>query len=172
MRLLQHTAGGFSPTKDFVGDDIIPPYAILSHTWGDEEFTYRDLIDGTGATKAGWDKIRFSGQQAERYGLQYFWIDTCCIDKSNLVELQEAINSMFRWYQNAIRCYVYLSDVSAATRRTIPPDSPGSRLFAQAGGLPGVGHFRSFLRHAQSNSSRRRAIGWETKRRSSGKSMR
>ncbi|PMD42130.1 YVTN repeat-like/Quino protein amine dehydrogenase [Hyaloscypha variabilis F] len=116
MRLLQRTAGGFSPTKDFVGDDIIPPYAILSHTWGDEEVTYRDLIDGTGATKAGWDKIRFCGHQAERDGLQYFWIDTCCIDKSNLVELQEAINSMFRWYQNAIRCYVYLSDVSAATR--------------------------------------------------------
>jgi hypothetical protein len=44
--------------------------------------------------------------------LQYFWVDTCCIDKSNAVELQEAINSMFRWYQDATKCYVYLQDVS------------------------------------------------------------
>jgi hypothetical protein len=39
-------------------------------------------------------------------------VDTCCIDKSNNTELSEAINSMFRWYRNAAKCYVYLSDVS------------------------------------------------------------
>jgi hypothetical protein len=39
-------------------------------------------------------------------------VDTCCIDKSNNTELSEAINSMFRWYRNATKCYVYLSDVS------------------------------------------------------------
>jgi hypothetical protein len=44
-------------------------------------------------------------------------VDTCCINKSNPVELQEAINSMFRWYQNATKCYVYLSDVSTAKQR-------------------------------------------------------
>ena len=43
--------------------------------------------------------------------LQYFWIDTCCIDKSNVAELEMTINSMFRWYQRASKCYVYLSDV-------------------------------------------------------------
>ena len=47
--------------------------------------------------------------------MQYFWIDTCCIDKSNSSELQEAINSMFRWYHNAAKCYVYLADVSRPT---------------------------------------------------------
>jgi Heterokaryon incompatibility protein (HET) len=41
----------------------------------------------------------------------YFWVDTCCIDKSNNNEPSEAINSMFRWYRNAAKCYVYLSDV-------------------------------------------------------------
>jgi len=39
---------------------------------------------------------------------------TCCIDKTNSAELNEAINSMFRWYRNTARCYLYLSDVSAA----------------------------------------------------------
>ncbi|KAH6667462.1 vegetative incompatibility protein HET-E-1 [Halenospora varia] len=59
-----------------------------------------------------YNKIRFCGEQARCNGLQYFWVDTCCIDKSSSSELQEAINSMFRWYQNAAKCYVYLSDVS------------------------------------------------------------
>lgn len=65
-----------------------------------------------GRSKPGYGKVRFCGEQAVRDGLQYFWIDTCCIDKSSSTELSEAINSMFRWYQNAERCYVYLSDVS------------------------------------------------------------
>ena len=119
MRLLEcDNASEVSLTKDFVGDDEIPPYAILSHTWKEgQEVTFSDLMDGTGKSKAGYDKIRFCGQQAKHDGLQYFWVDTCCIDKSNHFELQEAINSMFRWYQEAAKCYVYLSDVSIAKRK-------------------------------------------------------
>jgi hypothetical protein len=119
MRLLErNSAGQLSLTKDFIGDDI-PKYAILSHTWGadTEEVTYRDLIDRTDKSKAGYGKIRFCGEQAKRDGLRFFWVDTCCIDKFNAVELQEAINSMFRWYQNAAKCYVYLSDVSTKKRK-------------------------------------------------------
>ena len=115
MRLLEYNNDSeFSLTKDFVSGKI-PEYAILSHTWGvdTEEVTYRDLIDGTGKNKVGYEKIRFCGQQARRDRLQYFWVDTCCIDKSNSNELAEAINSMFRWYRNAAKCYVYLPDVSS-----------------------------------------------------------
>ena len=43
--------------------------------------------------------------------MQYLWIDTCYIDKSNSTELEEAINSIFRWYRNAVKCYVDLADV-------------------------------------------------------------
>jgi hypothetical protein len=39
-------------------------------------------------------------------------VDICCIDKSSSAELTEAINSMFRWYYESTRCYVYLLDVS------------------------------------------------------------
>ena len=112
MRLLKCNDGReFSLTKDFGGD--VPGYAILSHTWGanTEEVSFKDLIDGVGKTNAGYDKIRFCGAQARRDSLQYFWVDTCCIDTSNSAELAEAINSMFRWYRNAAKCYVYLSDV-------------------------------------------------------------
>jgi hypothetical protein len=118
MRLLERNNDGeFSLTKNF--SNHIPNYAILSHTWGadTEEVNFRDLIDGTGESKDGYGKIRFCGEQASRDGLQYFWVDTCCIDKSNSTELAEAINSMFRWYRNAAKCYVYLSDVSTAERK-------------------------------------------------------
>jgi len=91
-------------------------YAILSHTWltdNNEEVSFRDVEAGTGKSKAGWRKIQFCADQAAADGLRYFWIDTCCIDKSSSAELSEAINSMFRWYREAAKCYVYLSDVSA-----------------------------------------------------------
>ncbi|KIM99418.1 hypothetical protein OIDMADRAFT_56552 [Oidiodendron maius Zn] len=120
MRLLKHSdTGEFNFTKDFVGDDRIPPYAILSHTWGldTDEVVFEDLINGTGRDKAGFKKIRFCGKQARQDGLQYFWIDTCCINKANYTELSQAINSMFRWYQNAAKCYVYLSDVLTTERK-------------------------------------------------------
>jgi hypothetical protein len=118
MRLLEcNNDGEFSLTDDL--GDHVSRYAILSHTWGvdTEEVTFRDLIDGTGKSKAGYGKIRFCAQRAKRDGLQYFWVDTCCIDKSNSTELAEAINSMFRWYRNAAKCYVYLSDVSITKRK-------------------------------------------------------
>ena len=112
MRLLEGDGKGeFSLTEDFVNN--IPTYAILSHTWGDagQEVTYQDLVGGLGRSKAGYQKIRFCGEQAARDGLRYFWVDTCCINKTDAVELQKSINSMFRWYKNAVKCYVYLSDV-------------------------------------------------------------
>ncbi|OCK72907.1 hypothetical protein K432DRAFT_260321, partial [Lepidopterella palustris CBS 459.81] len=113
MRLLQRRDDGEFSLIEFVGDTI-PRYAILSHTWGadEEEVTFKDLVEGTGKSKAGYKKIRFCGAQAALDGLQFSWVDTCCIDKSSSAELSEAINSMFRWYQNAAKCYVYLSDVA------------------------------------------------------------
>ncbi|KIX02910.1 uncharacterized protein Z518_08853 [Rhinocladiella mackenziei CBS 650.93] len=96
---------------------VVVSYAyrrILSHTWGadEDEVTFNDLYSGSGKNKAGYTKIQFCGQQARKNGLQYFWVDTCCINKANLTELAEAITSMFRWYRDAAKCYVYLSDVS------------------------------------------------------------
>jgi hypothetical protein len=116
MRLLRRGSTGEFSLKNLAAENTIPPYAILSHTWGEEtdEVTFKDLTNGIGEDKSGYEKIRFCGDQAWRDGLQYFWIDTCCINKANKGELSLAINSMFRWYRNAARCYVYLSDVSSS----------------------------------------------------------
>ncbi|TGO41611.1 hypothetical protein BHYA_0019g00420 [Botrytis hyacinthi] len=114
MHLLECNSEGQFILVGNIDDNKSPEYAILSHTWGAEtdELTFQDLLNGTGQGKSGYRKLQFCGEQAKRDGLQYFWVDTCCIDKSSSAELQEAINSMFRWYQNATKCYVYLSDVS------------------------------------------------------------
>ncbi|KAH7061021.1 kinesin light chain 1 [Paraphoma chrysanthemicola] len=111
MRLLRRLSSGDFEVASF-NDENPPPYAILSHTWTEgQEVTYNELVAGTGKDKTGYDKIRFCGGRAAADGLQYFWVDTCCIDKSTSHELSTAINSMFRWYQRASKCYVYLSDV-------------------------------------------------------------
>ena len=113
MRLLTIDPNGeLTLTKDGT-----PPasYAILSHTWGpddDDEVTFDDLQNKTGTNKTGYAKLWFCANQAEKDGLEYFWIDTCCINKANHVELSKTITSMFRWYQEATKCYVYLPDVS------------------------------------------------------------
>jgi hypothetical protein len=111
MRLLFRSDNG---QYRLTNHDRIPPYAILSHTWSEgQEVSFEDLTDGIGYDKTGYKKIRFCGEQAWQDGLRHCWVDTCCINKSSKAEEQKAINSMFRWYRNATRCYVYLSDVSS-----------------------------------------------------------
>lgn len=133
MRLLERKDNGeFILTKDVCNN--IPAYVILSHTWGDDdqEVTFKDITEGLGKSKAGYRKIRFCGDQAARDGYRYTWVDTCCIDKSDNQEITEAINSMYRWYRNSAKCYVYLVDVStsgqnATNSRSLSPEEAFQR---------------------------------------------
>lgn len=90
-----------------------PGYAILSHRWEDEEVTYDDMQKGLAQyqSKKGFYKLRKVCEQAQEDGIDYAWIDTCCINKDSSHELGEAINSMFAWYAGAVVCYAFLSDV-------------------------------------------------------------
>ncbi|KAI1424854.1 HET-domain-containing protein [Xylaria sp. FL1777] len=111
MRLLNCKTLKF---EEFIQD--IPRYAILSHTWGAEEVSLYDMKSGAQATKLkGYEKISATCRIAQEQGLDYAWVDTCCIDKSSSAELSEAINSMFAWYQNAAVCYAWLSDYAQDT---------------------------------------------------------
>ncbi|KAE8149577.1 ankyrin repeat-containing domain protein [Aspergillus avenaceus] len=88
MRLLHTTerqTGNFA-ILEFT-DDSIPRYSILSHTW-----------EG-GEKKDGYTKLQRCCHLAKAEGFDYVWIDSC------------SINSMYRWYQEAEMCYVYLADV-------------------------------------------------------------
>ena len=95
---------------DFFGKEL-PPYAILSHRWEEDEVSYKDVMKGRNLEAAGWTKVRQCCSFVRRVGFQWVWIDTCCIDKRSSSELAESINSMYKWYQGAEMCFVYLADV-------------------------------------------------------------
>jgi hypothetical protein len=110
MRLLhtrdlqvQNFASGKAPRK----------YAILSHTWDEEEVTLQDMEKGLAPTLKGYLKLRNSCQRATNDGYEWIWIDTCCIDKTSSSELSEAINSMFEYYSQSNVCYAYLADIQS-----------------------------------------------------------
>lgn len=121
---------------EFFEEDSAPKYAILSHTWGDEETSLQEwtnqkkikkyraergenvddaLLELLGLSSAenrsGFRKIINFCEQVKKTPMRYAWTDTCCIDKSSSAELSEAINSMYRWYEKSEACFVYLSDV-------------------------------------------------------------
>ncbi|PPQ96355.1 hypothetical protein CVT26_005042 [Gymnopilus dilepis] len=100
-------------------------YAILSHTWGDDEPTFQEFSAKTCTRKSGYAKIVQCCRQAKLDGFEYVWVDTCCIDKTSSSELSEAINSMYEWYKQARVCYVYLSDVEWRTQHQDIPRIAG-----------------------------------------------
>ncbi|KAI0530358.1 heterokaryon incompatibility protein-domain-containing protein [Xylaria digitata] len=111
--------------QEFLGTQT-PSYAILSHTWQDDEITFADFSrgapTGTEAVTSRWVKITQTCKLAIAQGYEYVWIDTCCIDKSSSSELTEAINSMYSWYADSGKCFAYLSDFNPWT-----PEYPGSK---------------------------------------------
>ena len=96
--------------REFIGDKI-PVYAILSHTWGDDEVSFQDMQSARAKKRKSYPKLLGTCKRAKRDGYEWVWVDTCCIDKSSSAELQESINSMFQWYRSANICYAYLADV-------------------------------------------------------------
>lgn len=110
----------------------IPPYAILSHRWSlpTDEVTFQDMMGNieSAKQKKGYKKVESCCMQALEYGLNFAWIDTCCIDKSSSAELSEAINSMWSWYRDARICFAYLNDVPYDSVRALSePGSPFRR---------------------------------------------
>ncbi|KAI1653546.1 HET-domain-containing protein [Daldinia decipiens] len=113
--------------EEFIGEKR-PRYAILSHTWGDEEVLFQDIQNhecSMWKQKRGFKKVEDSCRRAKLDRYEYIWIDTCCIDKSSSAELSEAINSMFAWYESSCVCYAFIEDIQD------PADLPKSRWFTR-----------------------------------------
>ncbi|KIW65145.1 hypothetical protein PV04_07427 [Phialophora macrospora] len=110
MRLL-HTRD--LQVHDFTSGKAPRKYAILSHTWDEEEVTLQDMEKGLAPTMKGYLKLRKSCQRAANDGYEWIWIDACCIDKTSSSELSEAINSMFEYYSHSSICYAYLADIQS-----------------------------------------------------------
>ncbi|OTA96579.1 hypothetical protein M434DRAFT_45068, partial [Hypoxylon sp. CO27-5] len=111
--------------KEFFEDEL-PTYAILSHTWGEEEVSYQDFHnESLREGKHGFKKIKEFCVKAAESRCEWGWVDTCCIDKTSSSELSEAINSMFRWYEMSMYCFAYLSDVESSS--VLEDESPDFR---------------------------------------------
>jgi hypothetical protein len=122
MRLLH--AKHFTLTY-FNNKRTLPDYAILSHTWGDddEEVTFKDLTKLPReqlVLKKAYEKVEKCCTKALAMGLKWVWIDTVCIDHTSSAELSEAINSMYQWYRQSAVCYAYLSDVDSIEGNLLP----------------------------------------------------
>ena len=105
-------------------DDEETEYTILSHQWIEEEVDYNKMVKLAKMDMEeqdeirkhdGYQKVLQSCEQARKDRYEWLWVNTCCIDKESSVELSEAINSMFRWYENAKVCYAYLHDVPSSS---------------------------------------------------------
>ncbi|THU96845.1 HET-domain-containing protein [Dendrothele bispora CBS 962.96] len=124
-------------------DIQIPKYAILSHTWTNDEVSFRDIkrleftepedtvhgnairdVEALAQKEAKWRKVMQACAYARMHKFQWIWIDCCCINKESSAELSEAINSMYQYYLEAAICYVYLSDVSGKEKRPEDANSP------------------------------------------------
>jgi hypothetical protein len=117
MRFINTTSFKFHEVSDLEVQRLKNGYSILSHrwTWGDEEIMYVDILSMGSAVKAKAGYTKFTGAcaLAKKLGYDLIWIDTCCINKTDSVELGEAINSMYRWYALAKICIAYLQDVNS-----------------------------------------------------------
>lgn len=88
----------------------ISRYAILSHILDvdSDEITFNHLQNDSDKSKTSDTKIWFCRKQVKKNILQHFWVNMCCIDKVNYTELFKAIISMFRWYRDVVKYYIYL----------------------------------------------------------------
>src|SRR5271156_1681086 len=162
MRLLRSSKPGeFNFSRNFVGNDIIPPYAILSHTWGADstEVPFEDLTNGTGKDKPGYKKIRFCGEQARQDDLQYFWVNTCCINKANYTNSRRLSTPCFAGAAtrlDATSIYQIFLALPLTPTRSLTRGR-GNEISGKADGPNGVGRFKSFLPLVRSNSSPKNA---------------
>jgi hypothetical protein len=102
-------------------------YVMLSHRWEGTESLLHDIqgkvvydLDPVG----GITKLQSFCETTRDKGYLWAWIDTCCIDQTNNVEVQQSVNSMFVWYRHSALTIIYLSDV--------PPSSQPGTLASSA----------------------------------------
>ncbi|KAG0709236.1 hypothetical protein DFH29DRAFT_1074959 [Suillus ampliporus] len=101
--------------------------AMLSHRWDGKEPLLHEIqgkvvykLKAAGSTV----KLQSFCKLARDTGYHWAWVDSCCIDQNNNVELSKSLNSMFSWYRCSALTAVYLSDV--------PPSSKSGALAKSA----------------------------------------
>jgi len=94
-------------------------FAMLSHRWEASEPLLYDIKDEDVYKLnpvGGIVKLQSFCRTARDAGYHWAWMDTCCIDQTNNVEVQESVNSMFVWYRHSALTIIYLSDVPPSSK--------------------------------------------------------
>jgi hypothetical protein len=94
-------------------------YATFSHKWEDNEPLFEkvmrivvyDLEDSLTH-----DKLQMFCKIVRDSGFRWAWSDTCCINKGDHFVLQEALVSMFKWYEGSAMTIVLLRGVRSPSR--------------------------------------------------------
>ncbi|KAK5728214.1 hypothetical protein LTR17_012119 [Elasticomyces elasticus] len=92
----------------------VPPYVVASHRWqAGTEAMIEDIELRRNTETKGYKKVEGFAKYIREHivGVDWLWIDTCCVTQHSTKEVDEAVRAMFRWYANAHVCLAYLSDV-------------------------------------------------------------
>ncbi|KAK3670450.1 hypothetical protein LTR78_009691 [Recurvomyces mirabilis] len=91
-----------------------PRYVTASHRWrAGEEAMLGHILNQEKTDTSGYKKIEGFARYVREHvkGVDWLWVDTCCVNQDSNVEVTEAVNSMFQWYADAELCLAYLADV-------------------------------------------------------------
>jgi hypothetical protein len=95
-------------------------YATFSHKWEDSEPLFENVIRivvydlDESLTH---DKLQMFCKIVRDSGFRWAWSDTCCINKADHFVLQEALVSMFKWYEGSALTIVLLRGVRSPSKR-------------------------------------------------------
>ena len=95
-------------------------YATFSHKWEDNEPLFENvarIVVYELQESLTHDKLRMFCQIVRKSGFNWAWSDTCCINKSDHFVLQEALVSMFKWYEGSAVTIVLLRGVRSPSKR-------------------------------------------------------
>ena len=95
-------------------------YATFSHRWEENEPLFAKVIKvvvyDLEASPAH-EKLQMFCKIVRDAGFNWAWSDTCCIDKGDHFVLQEALVSMFRWYERSAMTIIFLRGVNRLAKR-------------------------------------------------------
>ena len=95
-------------------------YAMFSHKWEDNEPLFENVVHVVVHDlddSLTHNKLKMFCKVVRDAGLHWAWSDTCCINKADPSVLQEALVSMFQWYQHSTMTLVLLRDVCFPSQR-------------------------------------------------------
>ena len=95
-------------------------YVMLSHKWEDNEPLFQQALHMSVYDldqSPTHDKLQTFCEIVREAGFNWAWSDTCCINKSDHIVLQEALVAMFKWYQGAAVTIVFLRGVRSSSQR-------------------------------------------------------